>query len=106
MDFAAAKVGCFAQKRVAHDIEVGIARQPEAVAQRRAATFFDVHKELQRVAHTSTGEHRENARRGLFITRTKTVRPAVEGVKVRMRLKDKIGLAREPESRALEVRKH
>jgi len=106
VDHAAPEVRRFAQRRIAHDVQVGIAGQSQAGAQRRAAGFFDIHQDLGGIVEPHAGVKRHHARRGFLIARAEAVLSAVGSVKVRVSLEDEIRLAGEPEARVLEMREH
>src|SRR5208337_4909980 len=106
VDHAAPQIWRFAQQRVPHNVQIRISRQAEAQAERRAARFFDVHQKLGGIIDSNSGVEGHYPRSRFRIIGTEAVCPAVIGVKIGMSLKNKVCLPGEPETRALEMRKH
>src|ERR1019366_10118031 len=96
----------FAQRRIAHNVQVGVSRKAKALSKRRAACLLDINQKFGGSVEPHTGVKRHHAGGGLFIVRAEAVRPAVVGVEIGMGLEDEVRLSREPESSALEMRKH
>ena len=106
MDHAPAEIGCLAQERVAHDIQIGVAGEAEALSESGATCFFNVHQQFGGVVQAHTGVERHYAGSGFLVVRAKAVRAAVERRKIGMGLKNEVGLTGEPEARVLEMREH
>jgi len=105
VDHAAAEIGRFAELRVAHDVEIGIAGEAEALAEGGAPGLFDVDQDLKGVVQAEARVEREDARSGFFITSAQAVRATIGGRKIGMRLEYKIGLAGKPVTAVRKVRK-
>ena len=106
VDHAPGQVRLFAEQRIAHNIQIRIASQPQPRAERRAAGFFDIHQKLGGIVQPHAGVQRHHPRSGFLVVGTKTVRPAVGGVKAGQGLEDEVRLPRDPEARALEMREN
>ena len=61
VEHAAAEIGRFAELRVAHDIEIGIAGEAEALAEGGAPGLFDVDQDLKGVVQAEASVEREDA---------------------------------------------
>ena len=96
----------FAQERIAHDIEICIARQPKARTEGGSAGFFNVHQNLGGIAEPHAGVQGQHARRGFLVVRAQAVLPAVGRVEWRMGLENEIYLPRKPEARVPETSEH
>ena len=106
MDHSPAEIRLFAEQWVADDIEVGVSSEAEALSERRAAGFLDVDENLGGVIEAHASVERHDARRSFLVVGAETVRAAVERGKLGMGLKHEVGLAREPEARALQMWEH
>ena len=100
------RYGALLSEGIAHDVEIGVARQAEAGAERGAAGFFDVDQDLGGVVEAHAGVERHHAGGGLLVVRAEAMRAAVERGEIGMGLKNEIGLPGEPEARVLEMREH
>ena len=69
MDHGAAEIGSLAQQGIAHDVEIGIAGEAEAEAERGATCLFDVDQNLGGVVEAHAGVERHHARGGLLVVR-------------------------------------
>jgi len=90
----------------AHHIQIRNSAQPKGVAQSAAGSIFDVHKHFGRIVQPHSRIQRHHPGQCLLVVRTQTVLSAIGSVKWWVRLKNEIGLAREPEARVAEMREH
>ena len=63
------QIGSLAQRGVAYDIEIRIASQSEAGAQRSSAGLLNIDQQFSGVVETHSGVEGHHARRGLLIIR-------------------------------------
>jgi len=106
VNHGAADIGRLAEKRVADDIEIGVAGQAETEAESGATSFFEVKKKLSGTVETNARVEGEDTRGGFFVVWGEAVRAAIKSAERRVRLKNEIGLTGEPEASAFEVREH
>ena len=106
VDHGAADIRRLAEKRVADDIEIGVAGQAETEAESGATSFFEVKKKLSGTVETNARVEGEDTRGGFFVVWGEAVRAAIKSAERRVRLKNEIGLTGEPEASAFEVREH
>ena len=77
------EIGRFAQAGIAHDIEIGVAGEAEAVAESGSAGFFDIDQKFGGVIEAGAGVEGHHARSGFFVVGAEAVLAAVGGVKRR-----------------------
>src|SRR6202043_3825946 len=92
VNHAPTAIGSLAQQRIAHDVEIGVARQAETGGESGASRLFDVDEQFGGVAEAHSGVQSHQARGGFFIARAETMRAAVESAEIGVGLKDEIGL--------------
>jgi len=74
-----AQVRGFAEERIAHDIEIGIAGEAEAGAESGAAGFFDVDEKFGGIVEAYAGVEGHDAGRRFLVVGAKAMGAAVVG---------------------------
>src|SRR5262249_38977322 len=95
-----------AEVRASDYIEIGEAGEPQPVAEAFRARALEIEKDLGALRYLETRVKRQKSRRCVFSVGAEAIGPGIEGMKIRMRLENDVGLARNPPPRCFRVRKH
>jgi hypothetical protein len=99
-------VGRFAEIRISNDVQIRNTGQPDGLADTVASGFLNITEEFSAVREPNTQKKCEDARSSILRLRRKTARTLIGRMKLRMPLRDPIGLAGNPEAVRLRMRKH